>query len=55
MIISNDIESFMKTKGKEECSNVNIFRDEGIVYLHKSDMNNDEAAMREMIQVSNRL
>ena len=47
MIISNDIESFIKTKGKEECSNLNIVREEAIVYWHHSDMNNYEAAQRE--------
>ena len=55
MIISNDIESFIKTKGKEECSNLNIVREEAIVYWHHSDMNNYEAAQREMIQLSNLL
>ena len=55
MIISNDIECFIKTKGKEECSNLNIVREEAIVYWHHSDMNNYEAAQREMIQLSNLL
>ena len=55
MIISNDIESFIKTKGKEECTNLNIVREETLVCWHHSNMNNYEAAQGEMIQLSNLL
>ncbi|MFR3174323.1 MAG: hypothetical protein ACLTNL_07340 [Clostridium sp.] len=55
MIISNDIESFMKTNGKEECSNINIVRKEAGVSWHHSYIKNYEAAQREMIQLSNLL
>ena len=55
MIISNDIESFIKAKGKGECSNLNIVREETLVYWHHSDVNNYEAAQGEMIQLSNLL
>ena len=50
MIISNDIESFMKTNGKEECSNINIVRKETGVSWHHSYIKNYEAAQREMIK-----